>query len=94
MTHVIQAFVLLISGVYYPVSVLPNWMQPIARLSPATYVLEGMRQGMLQGAMTRSLLGYVWPLLAIGIAAIPVGVFVFAQAERYAKRTGRLKRSG
>jgi len=94
MTHVIQALVLLISGVYYPVSVLPNWMQPIARLSPATYVLEGMRQGMLQGAMTRSLLGYVWPLLAIGIAAIPVGVFVFAQAERYAKRTGRLKRSG
>jgi len=94
MTHVIQALVLLISGVYYPVSVLPNWMQPIARLSPATYVLEGMRQGMLQGTMTRSLLGYVWPLLAIGIAAIPVGVFVFAQAERYAKRTGRLKRSG
>ncbi len=94
MTHVIQALVLLISGVYYPVSVLPNWMQPIARLSPATYVLEGMRQGMLQGAMTRSLLGYVWPLLAIGIVAIPVGVFVFAQAERYAKRTGRLKRSG
>jgi len=94
MTHVIQALVLLISGVYYPVSVLPNWIQPIARLSPATYVLEGMRQGMLQGAMTGSLLGYVWPLLAIGIAAIPVGVFVFAQAERYAKRTGRLKRSG
>lgn len=94
MTHVIQALILLISGVYYPVSVLPNWIQPIARLSPATYVLEGMRQGMLQGAMTLSLLGYVWPLLVVGIAAIPVGVFVFAQAERYAKRTGRLKRSG
>lgn len=94
MTHVIQALILLISGVYYPVSVLPRWIQPMARLSPATYVLEGMRQGMLQGAMTRSLLGYVWPLLATGIVAIPVGVFVFAQAERYAKRTGRLKRSG
>ena len=63
----------------------------LAPLSPATYLLEGTQQQM---ATTRSLLGHVWPLLAIGIAVIPVGVFIFAQAERYAKRTGRLKRSG
>jgi len=94
MTHVIQALVLLISGVYYPVSVLPEWLQPVARVSPATYVLEGMRAGILQGASTRALLGYVWPLVLLGVIFIPLGVYVFGLAERYAKRTGKLKRSG
>jgi ABC-2 type transport system permease protein len=94
MTHVVQALVLLISGVYYPISVLPGWMQPIARLSPATYVLEGMRDGVLSGVPTVNLLGYVWPLVLMGIAFIPIGLAVFRVAERYAKRTGKLKRSG
>lgn len=94
MTHVVQALVLLVSGVYYPVSVLPGWMQPVARLSPATYVLEGMRDGVLGGAPTVRLLGYVWPLVLMGVAFIPIGLVVFRAAERYAKRTGKLKRSG
>jgi len=94
MTHVVQALVLLISGVYYPVSILPGWMQPIARLSPATYVLEGMRDGVLRGVPTADLLGYVWPLMLMGVAFIPIGLAIFRAAERYAKRTGKLKRSG
>src|SRR5438105_925656 len=36
----------------------------------------------------------LWPLLVIGAASIPLGMAVFLRAERYAKRTGRLKRSG
>jgi ABC-2 type transport system permease protein len=94
MTHVLQAAILLVSGVYYPVSVLPRWMQAVARLSPATYALEGIREGLLGGAPTSGLLPYVWPLLIMGVALIPLGVFVFGLAERYAKRTGKLKRNG
>ncbi len=45
MAYIIRAVLLLVSGVYYPISVLPAWMQPIARISPATYVLDGMRRG-------------------------------------------------
>ena len=41
MTHVIQALLLLISSVYFPISVLPEWMQPLARISPATYIFGG-----------------------------------------------------
>jgi len=94
MTHVIQALLLLISGVYFPISVLPEWMQPIARVSPATYVLEGMRDALLDGASSGTLLGYLGRLVIIGLAAIPIGLLVFRQAERYAKRTGKLKRCG
>jgi ABC-2 type transport system permease protein len=94
MTHVVQATLLLVSGVYYPVSVLPAWMQAVARLSPATYVLEGVREALLGGRPTGQLWPYIWPLLVMGVVLMPVGVFVFGQAERYAKRTGKLKRSG
>jgi ABC-2 type transport system permease protein len=94
MTHVIQAVLLLISGVYFPVSVLPGWMQPLTRLSPATYVLEGMRSALLDGVGMASLLGVLGRLLLIGAAAIPIGLAIFRQAEMYAKRTGKLKRSG
>src|SRR3990172_4342841 len=38
MTHLIIAMLLLVSGVYYPVSVLPDWLQMFSRFSPATYV--------------------------------------------------------
>ncbi len=94
MTHVIQALLLLISGVYFPVSVLPEWMQALSRLSPATYVLEGMRAALLDGATIGSLVGLLGRLLLIGLIAIPVGLAIFRQAEMYAKRTGKLKRSG
>lgn len=94
MTFVISSVLLLVSGVYYPVSVLPGWMQPVARVSPATYVLEGMRAAVLDGASLGGLWPMLWPAALIGVATIPAGVLVFSAVERYAKRTGRLKRSG
>ncbi len=94
MTHLIIAMLLLVSGVYYPVEVLPHWLQAFAKLSPATYVLDGSREALLNGAPTASLLGYVWPLLVMGLIAIPAGLRVFHWAERYAKRTGKLHRNG
>ena len=94
MTHVIIALLLLISGVYYPVSVLPGWLQIFARYSPATYVLEGTRAALLNGAPTGALWEYVLPLIAMGIILVPIGLWLFRMAEQYAKRTGKLKRNG
>ena len=94
LTFVISSILLLVSGVYYPISVLPDWMQPLATISPATYVLEGMRASLLEGTPTQELGPFLLPILLLGALAIPVGVAVFNWGERYAKRTGRLKRSG
>jgi ABC-2 type transport system permease protein len=89
-----QGLLLVISGVYYPVSVLPQWMQWLSVVSPATYTLEGARKAILDGAGVSSLWGDLWPLILIGAIAVPLGLFVFSVGERYAKRHGRLKRSG
>ncbi|HEY7131318.1 MAG TPA: ABC transporter permease [Candidatus Limnocylindrales bacterium] len=94
MTFVLQSCLLLVSGVYYSVSVLPGWMQVLSRLSPATYVLDGVRKGVIEGAPVTDLLYDVWPLIVMGAVLIPFGLWAFGRAERYAKRTGKLKRVG
>ena len=94
MTHVIIALLLLVSGVYYPVDVLPAFFQQLAVFSPATYVLDGTRAAILEGTATLSLWPFIWPTLIMGLIAIPVGLWVFGQAEKYAKRTGKLHRNG
>ncbi|MEJ7748740.1 MAG: ABC transporter permease [Candidatus Limnocylindrales bacterium] len=94
MTFVMQSVLLLVSGVYYSTDILPGWMQVISRLSPATYVLEGVRAGLVHGTPLSGLLGDVWPLLVSGVVLVPFGLWAFNRAERYAKRTGKLKRVG
>jgi ABC-2 type transport system permease protein len=89
-----QGLLLVVSGVYYPVSVMPEWMQWLANLSPATYALEGIRAAVLDGASLGELGGDLWPLLVLGVVSIPFGLAVFRAGERYAKRHGKLKRSG
>ena len=94
MTFVLQSCLLLVSGVYYSISILPPWMQVLSHLSPATYVLDGVRHGLIDGTPLTALVGDVVPLLVMGAVFIPFGVWAFGRAERYAKRTGKLKRVG
>jgi ABC-2 type transport system permease protein len=89
-----QGLLLVVSGVYYPVDVMPGWMQAIATISPATYALHGIRAAVLDGAGVGAVWGDLWPLMLLGVVAIPAGLAVFRTGERYAKRHGKLKRSG
>jgi ABC-2 type transport system permease protein len=91
---VAQGTLLVVSGVYYPTSVLPTWMEWLSKISPATYALDGIRASILDGAGLTSLWHDIWPLLIIGAASIPIGLWVFGLGETYAKRNGKLKRSG
>jgi ABC-2 type transport system permease protein len=89
-----QGTMLVVSGVYYPVSVLPTWMEWLSKVSPATYTLRGIRSAVLEGAGPVAVWGDIWPVLVIGAVSIPLGLWVFNRGERYAKRHGKLKRSG
>ncbi len=96
MSYIVRAILLLISGVYYPIDVLPGWMQPLARVSPATYVLNGLRDALLNNKpiWSSEIWASTWPLVISGLISVPLGLWIFGIAERYAKRTGRLKRNG
>jgi ABC-2 type transport system permease protein len=89
-----QGILLVVSGVYYPVSVLPEWMQWLSKISPATYALNGIRHAILDGWSVSQMWPYIWPLLIIGAVAVPLGLEIFRRGELHAKRHGKLKRSG
>jgi ABC-2 type transport system permease protein len=94
LSFMVQAVVLLVSGVYYSVDTLPGWLATVSHLSPATYLLEGMRGALIEGASVGDELGNLIALAVFSLVLIPVSVAVFSAAERWAKRTGRLKRQG
>lgn len=94
MSFMVQALVLLVSGVYYDVSVLPGWLQSVSRLSPATYILRGIRQALISGAGVGDQLATIAILVAFGVVMVPGALVAFSVAERWAKKTGRLKRQG
>lgn len=93
-TYIVSAILLLVSGVYYPVEVLPGFLQALSLISPVTYALEGSRAALLDGAGIAELWPYLWPLAVMGVVFVPAGILIFKAGERYAKRTGKLKRSG
>ncbi len=74
--------------------VLPGFLQTLSVISPVTYALEGSRAALLDGAGITGLWPCLWPLILMGAVFVPVGILVFKAGERYAKRTGKLKRSG
>lgn len=96
MSYIVRAILLLVSGVYAPISVLPGWMQIMAYGSPATYVLDGLRAALLHNQVIWSpqIWSDTWPLIVTGVISVPLGIYIFRLAELYAKRTGKLKRNG
>ena len=93
-TYIFSAVLLLISGIYYSIDVLPGWMQPLGKLSPIYYTLNGIRAMLLDGASFTSQWANLWPLLIMGLVFPPLGLYLFSKGEHYAKVTGRLKRTG
>ena len=104
-TNIFQGILLLVSGVYYPVEVLPRWLQPLALVSPATYALTACRKLIgiegsganvehLHGAPLAAVVPELLVLLVMGLVMIPAGLFVFGRVEDWAKHTGKLKRTG
>jgi ABC-2 type transport system permease protein len=94
MTHVVQAGLVLVSGVYIEPSALPEPLHMLSHFSPATYVLSGIRAALIDGAGLDRLWPTVVGLLVVGLVLVPIGVRVFSWGERYAKRNGRLARNG
>jgi ABC-2 type transport system permease protein len=94
MSFMVQALVLLVSGVYYSVDVLPGWLQAASHASPATYLLRGIRSALLDHASTAHEAGTLVALACFGAVLVPGALLAFGAAERWAKKTGRLKRQG
>jgi ABC-2 type transport system permease protein len=80
----------LLGGVYFPVAVLPGWLQKTAKVIPLTYSLEGMRMALLSGKGIGSLRTEFLALVAFTAASLVVGVAAARFAIGRARRDGTL----
>lgn len=89
MTAAFVAASLLISGIMYPTSVLPHWMQLLAPLLPLTHAAELTRFVFLDGADPAKAGVHLAALAAFGLL-LPAGIFALNRSLDWARRSGSL----
>ena len=80
-----------VAAVFYPVSVLPGWLQPVAWATPAAYVFEGLRAVLLAGRFD---VGLLLGALALNAVYLLIGCAGFLGMFRVARRKGLLLQIG
>jgi ABC-2 type transport system permease protein len=80
-----------ISAVYYPLDVMPAWLQTLAHVLPSTYVFEGMRTALHTGRLDGQ--GLATALL-LNLLYLAAGTAVFGWVMQLARRKGYLSRVG
>ncbi|MFL9827126.1 ABC transporter permease [Rhodoplanes sp. SY1] len=87
----IMFLMLPLACVYYPVAVLPGWLQTIAWMLPPTYVFEGMRALMIDHVFRADLM--LWAL-GLNVVLFAAGTAGFLALLKSARRQGSLLQTG
>jgi ABC-2 type transport system permease protein len=80
-----------VSAVYYPVHVLPGWLQSIAWALPSTYVFEGMRAVLVDKQFRGD---FMLTAAGLNLLYIGIGVAIYLAIFRMARRHGLLMQQG
>jgi ABC-2 type transport system permease protein len=80
----------LMSGVYFPIDLLPEWLTGLAEANPITMAIDGMRDALLGGATFSDVAPTILLLLPVSAASLSLGLLVFRLAVRRERRKGTL----
>jgi ABC-2 type transport system permease protein len=80
----------IIGGVFYPVEILPGWLQIIANLLPITYALHAMRLSLLSEATWQELVPDLLALTIFSLILFPLSLVIFRAAVNRARLEGSL----
>ena len=80
----------LLGGVYYPLQVLPRFLQHASQFLPITHVLLGMRAALLHNASILELLPQIGVLGVFALVGLPLSLLAFYLGVRWARITGTL----
>jgi ABC-2 type transport system permease protein len=80
----------LLTGVYYPIEVLPKWLRSVSYLLPATHTFDALRRTVLQGVSLADVVPNLLALTGFTVVLLPIGLVAFHYAVRWAKIDGSL----
>jgi len=88
LSWILPGIMMIVCGVYYPISFLPEWLQTISHLFPSTYAIQGMRETMT-GALTT---GQTNIAIGFGVAAIHLAIsgWLFKKSIQHGKNSGMI----
>jgi ABC-2 type transport system permease protein len=86
----VRGLVMIFCGITFPISVLPGWMESVAKWLPPTYIIHGMRAAFLGGADFQALLPDLTALVIFGVIWLAIGYLLFNWMERRARQTGAI----
>ena len=89
-TLLISSLAVLLGGVYYPIQLMPQWLQQLSRLLPITYSLDAMRRALLTDASFQEIMPDIIALAIFGIVLVPLSLLIFRYAVHRAKVDGSL----
>lgn len=79
-----------VAGAYFPVTLLPPWLQTFAHVLPMTHALEVLRGSLLRGDSLAQVSSPLAIMLAMGLVTVPVGAYLFSRAVEKSRRDGTL----
>jgi ABC-2 type transport system permease protein len=89
-TWMLGGFGSLLGGAYFPIDVMPAWMQKVSSVIPITYSLDALRLTMLKGYSVNLVAKPVVTLLAIAVILLPASIALFVAAVRNGRKEGTL----
>jgi ABC-2 type transport system permease protein len=89
-TWILGGFGSILGGAYFPIQVLPPWVQKVSMLIPITYSLDALRLTMLKGESVITAAKPIVTLAVIAAILIPASVTLFAAAVRNGRKEGTL----
>jgi ABC-2 type transport system permease protein len=78
--------IVLLSGAFFPISVLPNWLEPIGKVLPTRFAFDGLRGALFGGHWANDVL---W-LSVYAVILAPLSVFAFSKALAHTRRAGTM----
>jgi len=91
-TWIVGMLVSLVSGMYYPIEIMPQWLQKLAYVLPHYYAYDGMRRALLGGETIVTLFPQILTLLLMCFITVPIGWYLFKMSLEKSRLDGNLSR--
>lgn len=86
----VRGLVMIFCGISFPISLLPGWMQTVAKFMPQTYMMHAIRSAALANASLKDLAPDLLALIGFGAFFLTVGYVLFQRTERRTRQSGAI----
>lgn len=92
LVQLVRGLIMILCGISFPISVMPQWMQALAKFLPFTFGISAARTVMISGGSLITAGGDILACLLEGILYLLIGRLCFMAVERKVRETGSLDR--